>query len=84
MVYSGDNNKQLVIQQVNTNKVPDIITNSSTKVKLADGTEAYVKGSLSNEKSFVQIIFAKGGMNYTVAGQNLGEGKLLSIANDLK
>jgi hypothetical protein len=82
LMYTGDN-KELLIQEVNTKEAPKTISNTVKKVKLADGTEANVVGSVDNSKGFIQVIFPKGNMYYTVAG-NLGLERLTKISNELE
>lgn len=83
LIYEGDNNKQLVIQEVNTDEETKLPTDSVTIVNLEDGTKATVIGDTNNIKAFIQINFHKDNMNITVGGQGLGEKRLLEIANDL-
>ncbi|MFT8312873.1 MAG: hypothetical protein ABF633_01310 [Clostridium sp.] len=82
--YKGNNNdEELTIQQVDSTEKNPLIDTSNEKIKLSDGTDAWISDEM-NGKGYIHVLFTRNGQNFDVMGFDLSKDRLISIADSLK
>ncbi len=83
-IYKGNDNRSLMITQLEETTRPADLLNECEKVKLKD-VDAYVYNPTNNKgtKGVIQVMFWKDGKYYNIMGKDIGKEKLLKIAETL-